>query len=63
MIAPVSVSRCDSYDDEEVANSLAECLGRIGGIERFVKPGYNVALKANLVSPTGPSRGRQHILP
>ena len=57
MIAPVSVARCKSYDHVEVSRSLTECLGRIGGIDKFVNPGDNVVLKANLLCPSRPSRG------
>jgi uncharacterized protein (DUF362 family)/Pyruvate/2-oxoacid:ferredoxin oxidoreductase delta subunit len=56
MIPQVSVTRCNSYDHVEVSRSLAECLGRIGGLDKFVNPGDNVALKVNLLCSAEPSR-------
>ncbi len=43
----VSISLCPSYDDRILEDSLSECLSRLGGIEKFVKPGNKVLLKVN----------------
>ena len=56
MSLPVSVARCDSYDDSAVSRSLAKCLKQIGGIEKFVKPEDRVALKVNLLCAAKPSK-------
>ncbi len=48
--------KCHSYDYSEIYRCLAKCLDRIGGIRRFVNPGYRVALKVNLLSAATPDK-------
>jgi len=53
---PVSVVKCGNYNDSKVSESVAKCLERIGGMDRFVKPGMRVALKVNLLCAARPSK-------
>ena len=50
----VSVSGCPDYDIDRVRISVREAVGRLGGMERFVKPGDRVLLKVNLLFPSKP---------
>ncbi len=52
----VAIARCPDYDLPRVQAALAETLGRLGGMDRFVHPGQRVLLKPNLLSPTPPER-------
>ena len=40
----VALKRCDSYDPSTVASAVRDALGRLGGIDRFVRPGARVLL-------------------
>lgn len=53
---PVSVARCDSYEyaRERVQAAVDEAVARLGGIERFVRPGQRVLLKVNLLTRRKP---------
>ena len=53
-MSEVAVSRCASYEEEEVGHAVAEALGRLGGLGRFVKQGQKVLLKPNLLSAKPP---------
>ena len=48
-MADVSVVRCSSYDENEVAAAMHAVLQPIGGLD-WVKPGMKIAIKANLVT-------------
>lgn len=50
----VSVSRCQEYDATLVREAVRECVGRLGGIGAFVKPGERVLVKVNLLFPSRP---------
>lgn len=52
---PVSVIRCESYDENNVKTAFDALLSDIGGLD-FIKPGMKVAIKANLVSAAKPGR-------
>ncbi len=53
----VAISRCDSYELENVSFAVKRCLSLIGKIEAIVKPGMKVLLKLNLLSASlGPER-------
>ena len=52
----VAVRRCDGYEPSTVAAAVRDVLGRLGGIERFVRPGARVLLKPNLLSAKAPER-------
>lgn len=47
----VALVRCHDYDPERVARAIAGQFERLGGIERFVKPGDTVLIKPNLIAP------------
>src|SRR5512137_3070442 len=49
MKAPVSIVRCESYDDTEVLNGLRRSIDLVGGIGAVVKQGHRVLLKPNLL--------------
>lgn len=48
----VYVIPCGDYG--QVESALRELLARMGGIQRFVKPGERILLKANLLRPAPP---------
>ena len=48
----VYVIRCGGYQQAEEA--LRSALAQMGGMERFVKPGERILLKANLLRPAPP---------
>lgn len=54
--ATVALSRCEDYGTSSVASAVRDVLARLGGIERFVRPGTSVLLKPNLLSAKGPER-------
>ncbi|MGE5561556.1 MAG: DUF362 domain-containing protein, partial [Chloroflexota bacterium] len=51
---PVAVTRCSTYDQDVVDAALREAVDLLGGIERFVRPGQRVLLKANLLGKHRP---------
>ncbi|MGI6776976.1 MAG: DUF362 domain-containing protein [Acetivibrionales bacterium] len=51
----VSIIRCDSYKEETVVSALKETFNSLGGIEKYVKPGMKVVIKANLLMKKNPS--------
>ena len=48
----VYVASCPGYDSVE--DTLRTMLARMGGMERFVKPGERILLKVNLLRPASP---------
>jgi uncharacterized protein (DUF362 family) len=52
----VSIIRCGSYADDEVAESLRQAIDLIGGIAAFVKRGDRVLLKPNLLYGKPPEK-------
>ena len=48
----VYVASCPGYD--RVEDTLRTMLARMGGMERFVKPGERILLKVNLLRPASP---------
>ncbi|MDP4094592.1 MAG: DUF362 domain-containing protein, partial [Bacillota bacterium] len=52
----VSISRCDSYEIEEVRRAVKRSLEPLGGIGAFVKPGDKVLLKVNLLMKRKPEK-------
>ncbi|MDP3790844.1 MAG: DUF362 domain-containing protein [Candidatus Omnitrophota bacterium] len=50
----VAISRCESYDTNNVRDAVQRAIGLVGGIEAFIKPGMKVLLKPNLLSPHVP---------
>lgn len=56
MPVPVSIARCASYSQEEVAEALRAALEPLGGMRAFVSPGQRVFLKPNLLMKAVPER-------
>ena len=54
----VSVTKCNSYNSDEVKKALSEALEALGGLG-WVKEGMKVAVKANLVSFMSPDKLRK----
>lgn len=52
----LSLQRCTSYGHEAVRTALIELLKPLGGIEAFIKPGFIVMLKPNMLSCKEPER-------
>ena len=52
----VALVKCDNYDEECVYTALKHLLELIGGIDRFVKSGQRVAIKANLLMKASPEK-------
>ena len=48
----VYVIHCSDYD--QAAERLRAVIGEMGGMERFVRPGERILLKANLLRPAPP---------
>jgi uncharacterized protein (DUF362 family)/Pyruvate/2-oxoacid:ferredoxin oxidoreductase delta subunit len=55
-MAKVSISRCSTYQPQEVATALDAALSPLGGMAAFVSPGQRVLLKVNLLSRALPER-------
>ena len=51
----VSVTKCDSYNSDEVSQALSKALEAIGGLD-WVEEGMKIAIKANLVSFMSPEK-------
>ena len=51
---PVSLAKCDSYDEMNVAAALTRAVDLVGGMSRYVKPGQRVLLKINLLRSAAP---------
>jgi len=50
----VSILRCREYEKHLLKTTIREALDLIGGINRFMRKGYRVLLKINLLSPKPP---------
>lgn len=53
----VSIVSCQSYDEREVTEAVAQVLGLLGGLRQFISPGEKVLLKPNLLSARTPQEG------
>jgi uncharacterized protein (DUF362 family) len=53
-LTQVSITRCNSYLEEEVAKAVAESLRLIGGLDSIIKPGQRVLLKVNMLNGKPP---------
>lgn len=51
----VSVTKCDSYNADEVNRALSQAIDAVGGLD-WVKEGMKIAIKANLVSFMSPEK-------
>lgn len=52
----VGIASCGDYEIESVISSVRSLLGLLGGVEHFVKPGFRVLLKPNMLSPRLPEK-------
>jgi uncharacterized protein (DUF362 family)/NAD-dependent dihydropyrimidine dehydrogenase PreA subunit len=52
----VSIARCETYERDQVHQSLSAALEPLGGIGAFVQPGQRALLKPNLLMPIRPER-------
>ena len=52
----VSLVACDEYDENKVFCAVKDAVDKIGGIEKFVKAGQRVAIKANLLMKATPDK-------
>lgn len=50
----VAIKKCTSYDQNQLENIIDEIFQLLGGIDRYIKPGMNVTIKANLVTKKAP---------
>ncbi len=50
----VSISKCSSYQLEEVQTAVLKCLDAIGGISSIIKPGDKVMIKPNMLQGRSP---------
>ena len=46
---PVSITKCSSYQLEEVQKAVLECVESIGGISSIIQPGDKVLIKPNML--------------
>jgi len=53
-MSSVSIVKASKYDKTTVSKALEETFYNLGGIEKFIRPGMKVALKANLVMKKKP---------
>lgn len=51
----VSVVKCADYKDDNVFSALNKTFDNMGGIEKYIKPGMKVVIKANLLMKKNPS--------
>ncbi len=49
MESPVSIVRCDTYEEKEVLKAVRKSIDLLGGMDSFVKRGSRVLLKPNLL--------------
>ena len=52
----VSLVGCDDYDEDKVFEAVKSSIDKLGGIEKFVKAGQRVAIKANLLMKATPEK-------
>lgn len=53
----VAISKCSTYDIEQIRQALCRSLAMLGGLERFVQPGERILLKVNCLNDASPERG------
>lgn len=52
----VTLTRCEDYSRQAIAEAIKKHFNLLGGLEKFVKPGDSVLLKPNFIAP----RSRRH---
>jgi uncharacterized protein (DUF362 family)/Pyruvate/2-oxoacid:ferredoxin oxidoreductase delta subunit len=55
-VSPVSIVKCQNYDEAKVLAGLRQSIDLIGGIQTFVKKGHRVLLKPNLLYGKTPDK-------
>lgn len=50
----VSITRCNSYDIEELTEGIKKCVGMLGGFKKFIGTSKKIILKPNLLSASNP---------
>jgi uncharacterized protein (DUF362 family)/Pyruvate/2-oxoacid:ferredoxin oxidoreductase delta subunit len=55
-VTPVSLIRCESYDQPELDQAVRRAVDLLGGISGFVKSGDRVLLKPNLLAARTPEK-------
>ncbi|OGB87798.1 hypothetical protein A3H38_00045 [candidate division WOR-1 bacterium RIFCSPLOWO2_02_FULL_46_20] len=53
-MSKVAITKCDSYDQNEVDRAVQQSLELIGGLANIVKPGNKVLLKVNALMGSSP---------
>jgi uncharacterized protein (DUF362 family)/Pyruvate/2-oxoacid:ferredoxin oxidoreductase delta subunit len=53
---PVSIVKCDTYEDSLVYQKVKEAVDLLGGMNNFIAPGERVLLKPNLLSGRPPEK-------
>lgn len=56
-LEPVIIERCPDYNYEELIKALKNVFEKLGGIDKYIKPGMKVALKPNLIRKKNPESG------
>lgn len=51
---PVVLARCTDYEPEKVEEVVRSAVEALGGMASFVRPGWRVVLKPNVVRPAAP---------
>ena len=51
---PVSISKCSSYELEEVQRAVFQCINALGGISSIITPGDKVLIKPNMLQAKSP---------
>jgi uncharacterized protein (DUF362 family) len=47
----VAITRCQNYEPERLREAILENLGRLGGLQEFIRPGESVLIKPNFIAP------------
>ncbi|MDD3148214.1 MAG: DUF362 domain-containing protein [Candidatus Riflebacteria bacterium] len=55
-IFQLSVQKCSSYQSDAIAAAVSKLLAPLGGIESFVKPGFRVLIKPNMLTCKDPEK-------
>ena len=50
----IALMQCESYDTEQLMQKIQDGVNLLGGFTQWIRPGMNVLLKVNLISPMPP---------
>jgi len=53
-MSKISISECNSYNDEDVQKAVSQCLDHLGGLSSFIKEGDTVLIKPNVLQAKKP---------